>query len=974
MKRRNWVWLAVLGVLFFYNGNLAIRGATETPPVATSNAVHDIQLIYASPDINEVPFFVSGWVAFESGDNRDDSLALIPLAGYDTACTRYNDPALFRELENPRPDVSDGQVLVFSAIGKNGRKGIYLIDPFADLAVGKAKPAALWVNRYNNWHPALNRQRGLLAFVSDAAGAPQIFLRDLQSRKTRRLTYLAKAASPCIDAAGEWIYFSGATQNGNEDIYKIKPDGTNLARLTFSPEMEKYPTLTRHGKWLVYERGTRAARGTRATRGIWIMSLDGAIQKQISDPAHWIAAPCMNYSGTKVVFEGLIDNKRGIYLGEVSEAIFSGATAREHTPETNAGREVANLSQFGPFTPAQLQKLAAYGFLVVPTGQKQLFCTYAENELKNIPSFVTADNLLQLLDITFATSLRRTEEQILLPKLNQFTEAVLLELENRDNLARDPADIALRRYFEVLYNLLNNKPYPKLGPRDLPIVAAELARIKAAQFSAAALFPERKLDYSQFTVRGHYNTSAALRRYFKAMRWLETMTFGTESGAGRRLAYLAADILRSNPAATALFRDIDRITAFYAGPADEPNLDDFAAFWEKETGGRPDYTAYRDAKMRQVLERLFKAADAQVTARFRPAAPNPNKVLRFMGARYAADSQLFGLLLDRLGSRYQPGGLDLFAALENESAADILAAEGKAARFPKLAAALREGGPIVDGSGVNGDETPLFQQWLHLLRTYANGRENGAPAVFQTPHWQRKKLNTALASWAELKHDAVLYGKQNGAACGGGDESPKVCGYVEPELEFYRDVRNLLTSLDRRLREMGTAGLHNLNQLLELVDFFILVSEKELRGIPLATQENEQIRIIGGLLEAGAVTALDARMRRWETASESARNMAAPADIYRYGSQSLTAGVGYGDDLYIVIPVNDQLYLMRGAIFSYYEFLSEKRFSDPEWAERLKTWDIEKRGIMQRAEWWRRYLEERKEAIPAPADPYDSGC
>ncbi|MCS2582582.1 DUF3160 domain-containing protein [Bacteroides sp. BFG-551] len=44
------------------------------------------------------------------------------------------------------------------------------------------------------------------------------------------------------------------------------------------------------------------------------------------------------------------------------------------------------------------------------------------------------------------------------------------------------------------------------------------------------------------------------------------------------------------------------------------------------------------------------------------------------------------------------------------------------------------------------------------------------------------------ASWAELKHDAILYGEQPMAAeCGGaGPPDPIVVGYVEPNLPFGR--------------------------------------------------------------------------------------------------------------------------------------------------------------------------------------------
>ena len=35
-----------------------------------------------------------------------------------------------------------------------------------------------------------------------------------------------------------------------------------------------------------------------------------------------------------------------------------------------------------------------------------------------------------------------------------------------------------------------------------------------------------------------------------------------------------------------------------------------------------------------------------------------------------------------------------------------------------------------------------------------------APYFMLTPQWEKKNLNAALASWAELKHDAILYAKQ----------------------------------------------------------------------------------------------------------------------------------------------------------------------------------------------------------------------
>ena len=48
-----------------------------------------------------------------------------------------------------------------------------------------------------------------------------------------------------------------------------------------------------------------------------------------------------------------------------------------------------------------------------------------------------------------------------------------------------------------------------------------------------------------------------------------------------------------------------------------------------------------------------------------------------------------------------------------------------------------------------------------------------------------KNLNTALASWAELKHDTILYGKQSGAECGDGYEVSRIC---EPILKYMKII------------------------------------------------------------------------------------------------------------------------------------------------------------------------------------------
>src|SRR5919108_6162840 len=78
-----------------------------------------------------------------------------------------------------------------------------------------------------------------------------------------------------------------------------------------------------------------------------------------------------------------------------------------------------------------------------------------------------------------------------------------------------------------------------------------------------------------------------------------------------------------------------------------------------------------------------------------------------------------------------------------------------------------------------------YNGWLYTLRPLLTPPGEGYPLFMQSTAWQDKQLNTALGSWAELKHDTILYAKQPYGGLGGcGWPSPPAPivaqGYVEP--------------------------------------------------------------------------------------------------------------------------------------------------------------------------------------------------
>lgn len=63
----------------------------------------------------------------------------------------------------------------------------------------------------------------------------------------------------------------------------------------------------------------------------------------------------------------------------------------------------------------------------------------------------------------------------------------------------------------------------------------------------------------------------------------------------------------------------------------------------------------------------------------------------------------------------------------------------------------------------------LYSRWLYTLTPLLTQKGEGWPAFMQTAQWSAKSLETFAGSYAELKHDTVLYAKQAMAEMGGGE-------------------------------------------------------------------------------------------------------------------------------------------------------------------------------------------------------------
>ncbi len=177
----------------------------------------------------------------------------------------------------------------------------------------------------------------------------------------------------------------------------------------------------------------------------------------------------------------------------------------------------------------------------------------------------------------------------------------------------------------------------------------------------------------------------------------------------------------------------------------------------------------------------------------------PTLSFALLGQRYVIDSNVFSnLVFDRVGGgsilRMLPNPLDVaFSVLQNDQAATLLGPELMQYPYAPDLAAMRL---LADAHPPEFWQESLYNLWLGALRTLSPSAiasstgANTLPATFASEQWGRRLLSTELASWAELRHDTILYAKQSYTSAGQ-CEFPD--GYVDPYPDLYSKLVDFAT-------------------------------------------------------------------------------------------------------------------------------------------------------------------------------------
>lgn len=488
----------------------------------------------------------------------------------------------------------------------------------------------------------------------------------------------------------------------------------------------------------------------------------------------------------------------------------------------------------------------------------------------------------------------------------------------------------------------------------------------------------RPIDYSQFKPRGHYTHNPQLSRYFRAMMWLgraDTGWFvlppdpesGMECDSRRELrdAVLLTRLLAST-GTIATLQQVSDFIDYLVGRSDSLN-----AFQMRELLERNQLTesGLLDDDVIALLEEALRASGLGAQ-RIRSQVVTSNEhslrqvepptTFQLFGQRFVLDSFVLSkvvydsILFDgRKVKRLMPAGLDVMYVLGNDAALPLL--EDEMAQFP-YAANLKASRDFIEQHSTSAWRETAYNTWLSALRTLDEdlSTERHAPQTMRTAAWQRKQLQTQLASWSELRHNTVLYAKPpytSHVMC----EYPT--GYVEPYPELYAQVKLFVDETARRMEgaNFNLAGrdyspgqkrtVDSLRKMAEILGRLETLARKELAAEAFTEDEVEWIKQVisrgggcGPPVYSGWYSDLflggAQRCSFWQPTIVDVHTNP-NGDV----AETLEAGVGDCNFLVAAIDNDGDRIIYVGPVYSYYEFLqpAEDRLTDEAWGKLLEA-------------------------------------
>jgi hypothetical protein len=259
---------------------------------------------------------------------------------------------------------------------------------------------------------------------------------------------------------------------------------------------------------------------------------------------------------------------------------------------------------------------------------------------------------------------------------------------------------------------------------------------------------------------------------------------------------------------------------------------------------------------------------------------------------------------------------------------------------------------VVNSQGEPAWLNLFYSAWLYAFLPQVTTKGSAYPSAMRTSAWGYKDLNSALGSWAELKHDTTLYAKRPEPMAGGGPPgSPPAPAYVEPEPDVFYRLAYVAQVLVKGLEEHSfsppqeqeqTAPVYTLSlgdlltgmgQLGDSFQQLGQIAANELAGRLPTSDDLELIQSCLGPVECYVLEAQSYGQDEKEPPVPVVSAVSGAGDQF-----ILEAATGFVDRIYVIIPAsNGTIQLAQGGIYSYYEFQRPRAdpLTDARWLDQI---------------------------------------
>ncbi len=617
-------------------------------------------------------------------------------------------------------------------------------------------------------------------------------------------------------------------------------------------------------------------------------------------------------------FEVKLSEEEQVFIGGIDKRME--ALRADNLLESNLAntRNAINLFQFENLPSEALDKINTEGFILLEQSSHQPTGHYIENNQKSLPSFITTDLVLHQMHLNYGSLENEIEAIYLTDILKSMLEIINVELyssyeKTLDSLIEITIEESLL-YYSIPYGVITGNKTNLIGNYN-QVYYEELGKVLEGKGIGSKVIKSENFDYAIFQPHGHYAKNETIRKYYKALTWLQKISLCLNDDDEFSRAILIAYIIHKSADLRNSYQDYAELKTYFSSQKDQFTFWDLAEVLDQVEGIRQFEDLFKPETTQQIkdLLQLRESESCQIRVSLMPIEYQ----------------NLYTDLSQFIKEQDSATPIELFAALGNSAASTMIS-------NPANSASVME-----NLLKISTQEEAKSMDWLSTLLTSLD-HETDAFRLTQQSSWKRKNLNAAMASWIQLNERVNIQFKNNPVNADKKDNL-KLIGYVEPNLEFWNAAITLLQNTKVFLSDRHMFSNHaskTTYQLLESIQFLQAVSEKEVLMQPLTDEEYMRLVNLGSEFENLSIELLNTGLNSESYTLSS--DMAYSTNIFKGGNnQNYIAGPGYSHVIIVPVEINGYVYLTRGAVYSYYELpqYSNSTISSQVWKQLIESSD-----------------------------------